>query len=97
MGPWTHGTDKPELSFAGDVEFGKKAALDSFDMLHLSWFDHSMKGKKNNLATDLPVKIFVMGGGDGHKTTDGKMFHGGHWRYEKEWPLKGKTHKVLSQ
>ena len=92
MGPWTHGTDKPELSFAGDVEFGKKAALDSFDMLHLSWFDHSMKGKKNNLATDLPVKIFVMGGGDGHKTTDGKMFHGGHWRYEKEWPLTRAKH-----
>ena len=28
-----------------------------------------------------------MGGGDGHKTPDGKLFHGGAWRDEQEWPL----------
>ena len=28
-----------------------------------------------------------MGSGDGHKTDDGKLFHGGAWRDEKEWPL----------
>ena len=28
-----------------------------------------------------------MGSGDGHKTKDGRLFHGGYWREEKEWPL----------
>jgi putative CocE/NonD family hydrolase len=28
-----------------------------------------------------------MGGGDGHKTPEGRIFVGGHWREEKEWPL----------
>ena len=32
-------------------------------------------------------RIFVMGGGDGHRTPDGKLYHGGHWRDEQEWPL----------
>jgi uncharacterized protein len=29
-----------------------------------------------------------MGGGDGHKTPGGRIYVGGHWRTEKEWPLK---------
>jgi len=29
----------------------------------------------------------VMGGGDGHKTPEGRIFVGGHWRNEQEWPL----------
>jgi predicted acyl esterase len=28
-----------------------------------------------------------MGGGDGHRTINGKLFHGGAWRTEREWPL----------
>jgi putative CocE/NonD family hydrolase len=28
-----------------------------------------------------------MGGGDGSKTKDGHMMHGGEWKYAKEWPL----------
>ncbi len=28
-----------------------------------------------------------MGGGDGHKTPEGRLYHGGHWREEQEWPL----------
>ena len=28
-----------------------------------------------------------MGGGDGHKTPEGRLFVGGHWRNEQEWPL----------
>jgi hypothetical protein len=33
------------------------------------------------------VRIFVMGGGDGHRTPEGRIFVGGRWRDEKEWPL----------
>ena len=31
-----------------------------------------------------------MGAGDGHKTSEGRLFFGGHWRDEQEWPL-GRT------
>src|SRR6185295_11518100 len=34
-----------------------------------------------------PVRIFVMGGGTGNRTADGKLSHGGRWRNECEWPL----------
>ena len=34
-----------------------------------------------------PVRIFVMGGGDAHKTPEGRVFVGGAWREEREWPL----------
>ena len=33
------------------------------------------------------MQIFVMGGGTGRRTTEGKMDHGGRWRSENEWPL----------
>jgi uncharacterized protein len=33
------------------------------------------------------VRIYVMGGGDAHKTREGRIFVGGHWREEQEWPL----------
>jgi hypothetical protein len=42
-------------------------------------------GKRAPFAT--PVRIFVMGSGDGRKTPDGKLNHGGYWREEHEWPL----------
>jgi uncharacterized protein len=84
MGPWIHGSQT--LSHAGEAEFGPDAALD-FRALHLRWFDHWLKGVDNGVDRDPPVRIFVMGGGDAHKTPDGRIFVGGHWRNEQEWPL----------
>ena len=84
MGPWTHGSSTPEVPFSGDIEFGEHAALDSFRDLHLAWFDQTLK--ENSVNSDAPVRIFVMGGGDGHRTPTGRMFHGGRWRDESEWP-----------
>ena len=71
MGPWTHGTTTPELSYSGDVEFGPDAALDRFDELHQHWFDRWLKGNDNGVDREPPVRIFVMGGGDGRKNADG--------------------------
>src|SRR5205823_3870859 len=31
--------------------------------------------------------IFVMGDGDGHRTPEGRLFRGGSWRTEAEFPL----------
>lgn len=87
MGPWTHGTYTTELSYCGDVDLGLSAALESFDQLHLRWFDRWLKGKENGIEKEPPVKTFVMGGGSGSKTKDGRLDHGGRWRNELEWPL----------
>ena len=84
MGPWTHGGQT--LTHAGEAEFGSEAALD-FAAFHLRWFDRWLKGIDNGVDREAPVRIFVMGGGDGHKTPEGRLFVGGHWRDEQEWPL----------
>lgn len=87
VGPWTHGTYTTELSYAGDVDLGPAAALESFDKLHLDWFDRWLKEKPSSIDSELPVKIFVMGRGGGAKTKKGRLDHGGCWRYEREWPI----------
>ncbi len=87
MGPWTHGNYNSELSYAGDVDLGSDAALVSFNGLHLRWFDRWLKGIDNHIDKEAPVQVFVMGGGSGRKTRDGRLDHGGYWRCEQEWPL----------
>ncbi len=42
-------------------------------------------GKAEPFAT--PVRIFVMGTGNGCKDSEGRLDHGGYWRDEHEWPL----------
>lgn len=84
MGPWTHG--QQTRSFAGEAEFGPEAAID-FDGLRLRWFDRWLKETDNGVDREPPVRIFVMGGGDAHKTAEGRVYVGGQWREEREWPL----------
>jgi len=76
--------------WAGEVEFGPSASVDP-DQLTSRWFDHWLKGVDNGIDREAPVHIFIMGGGDGHKTGDGRLFAGGCWRDEPEWPLKRAT------
>ena len=38
-------------------------------------------------VSDPPVRLFIMGGGSGRKTPDGRLDHGGHWRDEADWPI----------
>ena len=89
MGPWTHGTYTTELTYSGDVDFGPGAALESFDDLHLRWFDRWLKEGAEQPEGESPLTIFVMGGGSGRKTASGRMDHGGSWRHVPEWPLPG--------
>jgi hypothetical protein len=85
IGPWTHHGD--DQSYAGDVDFGPGAAIADFDVgFHLRWFDYYLKGAHNAVATQAPVRFFVMGTGDGHKDAHGRLVHGGYWRDAKEWP-----------
>lgn len=88
VGPWTHGGNT--RSNAGDVEFGPDAAMPNFESeLHLQWFDHYLKGMPTPVTQWPPLKLFVMGTGDGHKDTNGRLVHGGYWREANEWPLPG--------
>jgi putative CocE/NonD family hydrolase len=88
VGPWVHHGDT--LSYAGDVAFGAAAAIPDFDGdFHLRWFDHYLKGQATGVEKDAPVRLFVMGTGDGHKDAAGRLSHGGYWRNESTWPLPG--------
>jgi uncharacterized protein len=88
VGPWTHsGNVRP---YAGDVAFGPEAAItDFYSAFHLRWFDHHLKGTPTGVERDAPVRLFVMGTGDGRKDADGRLFHGGYWRNAQAWPVPG--------
>ncbi len=83
VGPWTHNAGG---TFAGDAEFGPAAAVD-LRAVEARWFERWLKNVDNGVEREPRVRIFVMGGGDGHKTPEGRHFVGGHWRDESDWPL----------
>lgn len=89
MGPWIHGAQGSYEH--GQVSFGREAAIADPLAWRLEWYDRWLKDKDNSIGKKAPfktpVRIFVMGTGDGHKTERGKLFHGGYWREENEWPL----------
>jgi putative CocE/NonD family hydrolase len=87
MGPWTHGGWG--VSYAGDVDFGSDAVLDDYNGLRLCWFDRWLKGIDNGLDREMPVRIFVMGGGSGRADLNGRLSHLGVWRDVPDWPLPG--------
>ncbi|HQZ16836.1 MAG TPA: CocE/NonD family hydrolase [Vicinamibacteria bacterium] len=84
VGPWTHGGQG--TSFSGIAEFGPAAAI-SLNELRLRWFERWLKGVDNGVERDTPVRLFVMGAGEPYKTKEGRLFVGGVWRDEREWPL----------
>ena len=97
MGPWTHAGNN--RSTAGDIEFGEAAAIEDFARdFHLRWFDARLKGQgtfapfgdeRIEGESTGPVTLFVMGGGDGRRDENGRLFHGGEWRTAASWPLEG--------
>ncbi len=91
IGPWTHG--QRSKTYAGDVDFGPRATLDDniapdYVALRLAWFDQHLRGAAPAPNLAAPVKIFVMGGGTGLRTPEGRIDHGGVWRDEADWPLQ---------
>jgi putative CocE/NonD family hydrolase len=89
VGPWTHGGQA--RSYAGDAQFTPDAALD-FNAWRLRWLEHWLKGVDNGVDREPPVRIYIMGGGDGSKTLEGRLLVGGFWRDEQEWPLARTTY-----
>lgn len=90
MGPWIHGQQGG--SAHGQVSFGSAAAIPDPRAWRLEWYDRWLKGRENSVGRAAPfatpVRIFVMGTGDGRKTSGGQLNHGGSWREEHDWPLK---------
>lgn len=91
MGPWIHGAQA--RSVHGMVDFGKEAAIPDEKAWRLEWYDHALKGKDNSVGKAAPfakkVRYFTMGTGDGHKTEQEKLFHGGEWHDSDVWPPQG--------
>ena len=91
MGAWTHGEATMDTCVAGDVDLGPGLPVAgnlAADLNHLMkrWFDRHLRGRTGG-AADPPVRLFVMGGGPGGRTAEGRLQHGGRWRAEREWPL----------
>ena len=89
MGPWTHGARS--TTYSGEVDFGPGSTLDadagsSIFEQRLRWYDRHLKAT-SGLNGDPPVRLFIMGGGTGRKTPEGRLDHGGRWRSERDWPI----------
>ena len=76
IGPWGHG---PSQKF-GALDFGPTANVDALT-LQLRWYDYWLKGIDNGLASEAPVKLFVMGRNE--------------WVYEREYPLARTDYRPL--
>jgi putative CocE/NonD family hydrolase len=82
IGPWSHqvapwGQPRPGHNIGpngefNDAEFGPQARMDIVDE-HLRWFDARLRGVRNGIDDEPPVKLFVMG--------ENK------WRGATDWPL----------
>jgi uncharacterized protein len=89
MGPWTHG--QRSVSHAGDVDFGPTAPLDGniapdYVALRRDFFDRYVRGLAAPDHLAAPVTLFVMGGGSGRRTPEGRLDHGGRWLRSADWP-----------
>jgi uncharacterized protein len=90
IGAWTHdnGPHDNVSANTGDVHFGLGEGFlrggPDFEQLQLRWFQRWLKEDKS-VDVGKPVSVFVMGGGDG-KRVDGRINHGGAWRYPDAWP-----------
>lgn len=87
VGPWVHGQEMGEISHAGDVEFGADAArFGPGSRIRLDWMDEHLREGGQPGSGQPAIRYFCMGGGDGHVTAEGRIFHGGSWRSSDSWP-----------
>ncbi len=70
MGPWVH-TDKPKQKY-GIMDFGEESVVDHYE-LWVRWMDRWLKGIKNGMEDEPPLRLFVMGRNQ--------------WREAEKWPL----------
>ena len=98
MGPWRHG-DRT-MTYAGDISFGPEAPIDghiaeNWRAYRLAWFDRWLKDIPNEVDATAAVRLFVMGGGSGGRTPEGRLDHGGRWIDAADWPLPGTRFEIV--
>lgn len=88
VGPWVH-FPMIDTCVVGDVDFGRSAAAFAPDMdVRWRWFQrYAAERHVDPPVHEAPLHLFRMGEGDGHRTQQGRLFHGGQWRTAREWPL----------
>ena len=88
MGPWVHHPGMGEITVAGEAEFGIEAArFGPVTKLWLDWLDRQMgPSPVADAREETALRYFLMGTGDGHRTEQGRIFHGGEWHSSKVWP-----------
>lgn len=89
MGPWLHGDRN--ITSSGDVEFLQAAAFDgniakNWLECRLDWFEQHLCAGAETMQ-DHQISLFMMGGGSGKKSIQGKMQHGGDWIHTNRYPL----------
>jgi uncharacterized protein len=75
VGPWAH---IPWNRQVGQIDFGPRAE-NPIDRLQLKWFDFWLKGIRNGVDKDPPVRVFVMGANK--------------WRTANTWPVPGTVYR----
>lgn len=88
LGPWTRG--ERSLTYAGDVDFGEAATLDSqlapdFIYFRADFFDRVSHGSAGQ-SDSAPVKVFIMGCRSNQRNNAGRLDHGGSWQGFADWP-----------
>lgn len=83
MGPWTHGGW--EVTYSGDVDFGTDSHINHND-LRLSWFDHYMKNMDTEVKYWPDIRIFTMGSEKVRPDDQHRIYKGGFWQDESNWP-----------
>jgi putative CocE/NonD family hydrolase len=93
IGPWTHSGNA--RTYSGDVDFGTAAAIEDFHTgFHLRWFDRHLMNDRAASARK-PIRLFLMGTGDGSRNSDGRLVHGGYWTEADTWPLPDTETRAL--
>lgn len=80
IGPWAHPLSAPFHNDAkiGDFDYGRQSIV-PLDKESVRWFDYWLKGIRNGVAEEPPVRIFLMGANK--------------WMDYDEFPLSGATTK----
>jgi len=85
FGPWPHDTTGLKI---GQTTFGESSTLaNAFPDHELRWFDRWLKGIDDDGLFPTRAQYFVMGGGDGSRTEDALLSHGGRWKAADAWPV----------
>ena len=89
IGPWSHVGMRGDSTFCHEVDFGPASVwgVQRYFEEQLAFFSRWLPDDATGQPEgEAPIRIFVMGGGSGRMTAEGKLDHGGRWREEWEWP-----------